>query len=373
MFLDYSNLVKPHYQYNLQINKRLFSTFVCRLLEFFHTLAVSKNSLCSCETGNMTVKVKWVGRTPQACSESDSYLPNIYEDFLPLAVLCKVSLVLPIRDVFKGMNNLNFNWYSCEVISVLLLSFCISYILPAQIRYENNYHPNLAMESLIYSASNLWFIFGQQLLINLLEKIDQFDHSLNFYSKTSYHKKINKYIWVVMVCIYPVALLSKASLALYRQDPCTEYNCSLIEIVRGFSCYQHNLQMAIFTFFCYEIKMRFQTLNDVFCGFLKKTYQCNPVLFENYPQIEAHRLHYARLIRCTKILNELFGWRFAFMFAAIILFIVSLLYYFHTEEGYVISGYDVMAIFFSLLLLFSLTHNTDLLVVEVSTNEVLLI
>lgn len=373
MFLDYSNLVKPHYQYNLQINKRLFSTCVCRLLECFHILAVSKNSLCSCETGNMTVKVKWVGRTPQACSESDSYLPNIYEDFLPLAVLCKVSLVLPIRDVFKGMNNLNFNWYSCEVISVLLLSFCISYILPAQIRYENNYHPNLAMESLIYSASNLWFIFDQQLLINLLEKIDQFDHSLNFYSKTSYHKKINKYIWVVVVCIYPVALLSKASLALYRQDPCTEYNCSLIEIVRGFSYYQHNLQMAIFTFFCYEIKMRFKTLNNVFCGFLKKTYQCNPVLFENYPQIEAHRLHYARLIRCTKILNDMFGWRFAFMFAAIILFIVSLLYYFHTEEGFVISGYDVMAIVFSLLLLFSLTHNTDLLVVEVSTNKVLLI
>lgn len=347
----------------------MFSTFVRHLLAFFHILAFSKFSLCSSETGNMTIKVKWVGRTPQACSESDSFLPNIYEDFLPLAVLCKVSLVLPIRDVFKGMNNLNFNWYSFEVISVLLLSFCISYILPAQILYEDNYHPSLVTESLIYSVTNMWFIFGQQLLLNLLEKIDRFDHSLNFYSKTSYPKKINKYIWVVMVCIYPIALLSRASLALYRHDPCTKNKCALIEIVRGFVCYQHNLQMAIFMFFCYEIKMRFKTLNDVFCGFLKKTYQCNPVLVENYPQIEAHRLHYARLIQCTKILNQLFGWRFAFMFAAIILFIVSLLYYFHIEEGFIISGYDVMAIVFSLFLLCSLTHNTDLLIIEVSTNE----
>lgn len=326
-------------------------------------------SLCSCETKNMTTKVKWVGRTPQSCSDSDTHLPNIYEDFLPLAVLCKFSLILPIRDVFKGMKSLNFNWFSFEVISVLLLSFCLSYILPAQIVFDDNYHPSLASESLIFSASNFCFMFGQQLLINLLEKIDQFDHSLNFCSKTSYQKKINKYIWVMMVCIYPIALLSKASLSIYRQDPCTEYNCALVEIIRGFFYYQHNLQMAIFMFFCYEIKMRFKTLNDVFCAFLKNTYQCNPVLVRNYSQIEAHRLHYARLIQCTKILNQLFGWRFAFMFAAIILFNVSLLYFFHTEEGFIISGYDVLVIVCSFFLLFSLTHNTDLLVIEVSSNE----
>lgn len=314
----------------------------------------------------MTIKVKWIGRTPQVSYESNNYLPNIYNDFLPLAVLSKVSLVLPIRGVLRGMKHVHFDWCSFEVISVLLISPCVSYLFPSQIVYDDNFAPGDVGEAIIHSVSNFWFIFGQQLLINLLEKIDQFDHSLNFESKVRYHKKVNKFVWVLMVCVYPIVLFMRVGLSFYILEPCTEYDCALMEIARGFFCYQHHLQMAIYTFFCYEIKMRFKTLNEIFYDFVKKTYQRDPVLVENYTQLEAYRLQYARLIQCTKTLNQLFGWRFAFIFASTIVYIIMLLYFFHTEEGNLITGYDIMAIVFTFCLLFSLTHNTDLLVIEVS-------
>lgn len=313
----------------------------------------------------MEVIPKWIGGDPPKVDPKSKWNAlNIYEEFRPLALLSKVSMVLPVSNLTKD-ENLKFSFYSFGVLYVLVMNLCIGYCIPSQIHYDDRYQPSTIKESLGFLISNCWFVFGQNILIRLIEKVDQFDRSLMFESKIKVPKRLNKHIWAVAGLGYPVLLLVMVSLSRYHEEPCTQYKCPLMEVVRGFFRYQHHLQLVFYMFFCSEIKIRFKALNEVFDGFIE-TISMKPLKDDICPQFENRRLQYARLIQCTKILNQLFGWRFAFILAIIILHAVWLLYFFHTEEGYVINGYEIVFLVYSFIILMFVTHITDLLVIEVS-------
>ncbi|KAG8323524.1 hypothetical protein J6590_001236 [Homalodisca vitripennis] len=316
----------------------------------------------------MKVIPKWIGLGPvyyeMELENTECDSPHLLENFRPLAFLCKISLVLPIKNILKPDSSLSFKLASFEVISAMLLNPCIGYILVSKIHYDDDFKPNIIREAAAYLVSNTFFMFGQQTFLSLIEKIDRFDFSLSFCSKLCYFKSVSKYVWVLIPCIYPVVLVSVVGFSLYNGESCTQYRCPLMELVRGFFRYQHHLQITIFMFFCYEIKLRFKTLNVAFYDFVKTSYLCKNVTLSNHSQLENYRLQYAWLIQCTKTLNDVFGWRFVFMFAVIILNAIWLLYFYYTEEGYVITGFDVLTQIFNFALLLILTHNTDLMVKE---------
>lgn len=314
----------------------------------------------------MKVIPKWIGiKPPKLDPESRWGTLNIYKEFRSIALLSKVSMVLPVTNITNG-ENLKFNLYSSAVLYVLVMNLCIGLGIPSQLQYDDDFHPSIIKESIGFLISNGWFVFGQNILIRFIEKVDQFDRSLMFESKIKISRRLNKHIWALAALGYPVLLLLMISLSKYNQEPCTQYKCPLMEGVRGFFRYQHHLQLAMYMFFCSEIRIRFKALNEVFDNFVETVLSKKTMKEDVCSQFERLRLQYARLIQCTKILNQLYGWRFAFILAMIILHAVWLLYFFHTEEGYVINGYDIVFLVYSFIILTFVTHITDLLVIEVS-------
>lgn len=317
----------------------------------------------------MDVRPKWIGKSilPEdnySDGNSKCEPPNIYKDFRPLAVFSKILLILPIKDVFVSRGNLSFKILSLETAGVIILNVITGWVLPDNVNYLDM-TPNINIEAVIMIISKLWLIMGEDTLINLLEKIDQFDHSLTFSSAVLYRKKINRFAWLLFNSIYPSLLLIYALEWMFvREYPCLRLACPVMELIRGFFRQQFNSVLFLYTFFCYEIKQRFHTLNDLFYSFIKQSYLGPAVVLDNAPQFENYRLQYTRLIQCTKILNAFFGWKFVLIFAGVILHVVFALYNFYTEKDFVINGFFLLGILSTYVVIFFVAHNTDLLVAE---------
>lgn len=313
----------------------------------------------------MKVVPVWIGGKPLKYDSETREALNIYKKFYPLAYLSKMSMVLPVTNITSD-ENLKFNLFSLEVLYVFVMNIFIGCFMASQIYYDDSHPPNIIKQSIAFLISNLWFVAGQHLLIKLMRKIDQFDNSLLFKSKIEVLECKHKNMWVLASLGYPLILFIMVIMSWFQRDTCTQYRCSLMEAIRGYFLYQHQLQLIIYMFYCVEIRVRFETLNAIFNEFVK-TLVTNELKREDLcSQFEHQRLQHANLVQCTKILNQLFGWRFVLILGTLVMQVVHLLYYFHTETDYIINGYDLIYFAYSFIVLMFATHITDLVVIEVS-------
>lgn len=242
---------------------------------------------------------------------------SIYCNIRPLLIVCKIFVILPIRNITGELSDVTFNWKSWEAVSTILFYPC-AWLLGLTILHNNKepllYH--MIPIAVRHTLSNICFSCACKTMIKLLKSIDKFDKLVFQFNSCREDKRIKtyKYLWAIFAA-FGHLLAVVAYLSLYNLHDCIRIGGVCNMVLTYFIRTQVQIQAVLFVFLSYELSIRFNNLDMISEQFLQTSIQYKNSTRNYNRELESCRLLYKELTDCVRIFNDVFGFRMVVIFA----------------------------------------------------------